>query len=329
MEDCETSFFLKQKILCLDIIAQGGYATVFYVYHTQYKSYFALKKVPECRFQETELHCLIGIDDPKIVSLYKYYKFNGSIYLLMEYCPDDLENYLRNHTNISESAMYRYIYGIVTSIKACHDRNISHRDIKPSNFLIDKYDRIKIGDFGLSRRLDYQCNCKDGKGTPLFMSPEILQQRECNPMKGDIWALGITLYFLITGVFPFYATNKDELAYQIERGVYAVERITDTLIRQIVTACLVVDPDNRPTIDEILEMPYFKYKEIPRVKSDMGSVDLIIRPRASNTMKNSLLCCNSLTHTQLKSLKKLRKLRCKSTDVVLSNGNIILPDLQN
>ena len=185
----------------------------------------------------------------------------------MEYCPDDLENYIKNHPVVSEAIIYKHIQGVVTSIKACHDRHIAHRDIKPSNFLIDKYNRIKISDFGLSRKFDTNSTCNDSKGTPLFMAPEIIQQKEHNPMQSDIWALGITLYFLITGDFPFYSNSKDQLNYIIERGQYSSQKITDPLIKQIISRCLTIDATKRPTIDQILEMPYFSSRDIPRART--------------------------------------------------------------
>ena len=77
---------------------------------------------------------------------------------------------------------------------------MAHRDIKPENILIDKENRIKIIDFGFSTTQDQEKVVV--AGTPQYMAPELINKKNYDPMKADIWALGIMLYWLATGFFP-------------------------------------------------------------------------------------------------------------------------------
>lgn len=198
MQSTKESEFFKELGITFDkVIGEGGYGILYLVYHEQYKSYFAMKKIPEKRFNQAEIDCLKNIDHPNIVSLYKYYFFNGFVYLLMEYCPVDLSMILQKQSELDEEILRKYVHDILLAIKACHDRCIAHSDIKPSNFLIDKYGRIKVCDFCFSDVYE-NCSCQMYCGTLLFIAPEVLKKQEYNPMKADIWALGVTLYYMAT-----------------------------------------------------------------------------------------------------------------------------------
>lgn len=93
-EPREQEFFKSIGIEYIHTIGKGGFGTVYYVYSSQYKCYFAFKKVPENHFKQNEIDCLMAIDDPHIIRLYKYYKFDGFVYMLIEFCPGELVNVL-------------------------------------------------------------------------------------------------------------------------------------------------------------------------------------------------------------------------------------------
>lgn len=137
MNQEEVEFFENEGITCTDIIATGAYGIIYYVYHKNYNYCFALKKIPQEVFHEGEISCLMGIDDPKIVRLYKYYKFNESVYLLMEYCPLDLQKYIKAHKITTGDELRRILHDVIAAIKVCHDNNVAHCDIKPSNIRIN------------------------------------------------------------------------------------------------------------------------------------------------------------------------------------------------
>lgn len=89
---------------------------------------------------------------------------------------------------------------------------IVHRDIKPENLLIDENDRVKITDFGVSLSTkNGNDEVKNTAGSQLFFAPEVWTSKNYSGKKSDIWALGVTLYFMVFAKYPFFALNREQL----------------------------------------------------------------------------------------------------------------------
>ena len=116
-----------------------------------------------------------------------------------------LHSYLKSKPNrkLDEIEVKRLYKALVEGINYCHTKNIVHRDIKMENILIDDNKKVKIIDFGFSvisepdKKLNIFC------GTPSYMAPEIVSKINYKGLPADIWALGILLFALLTGTFPF------------------------------------------------------------------------------------------------------------------------------
>ena len=93
---------------------------------------------------------------------------------------------------------------VVAAIYYCHQRNVTHRDIKLENILLDETKTIvKMIDFGFSTCIPHERKVKIFCGTPSYMAPEIVSKIEYSGPPADIWALGVLLYALLCGKFPF------------------------------------------------------------------------------------------------------------------------------
>lgn len=305
MNDDLQRFFLSKNLVINSVISHGAYGEVYNVFSTQYNRTFAMKKIPISKFNEMEINCLKAIDDTRIVSLYDYYVYDGCAYMLMEYCPNDLEKMIRMSTKFSPNDLQRLVYEVTACVKACHNRNIAHCDIKPANFMFDTYGRLKIGDFGLSLIMQQDQKIKYAKGTKLFMSPEILNNSVHDPFKADIWALGVTIYYIATSALPFYARDNGLLSEKIARGVYLDELVDDIVLRKIISACLEIDPLKRPTIDELLKLPYFTHYQMA----------------SSSKLTHKLLMKRSIMSNPCFRLKH------KSISVIHKDAPLIIPNL--
>ena len=295
MNQKEVQFFQSLGIEFLGFIGRGAYGEVFLAHSTKYKCNFVLKKVPCDCFNETEIECLKRLDDIHIVNLYDYYKFEGNIYMLLEYCPNDLDRLMKDVKSLPHDILVKYCHQVLLSVKACHDQKIAHSDIKPSNFLLDKYGHVKITDFGLSTIFTKDPSSTTFKGTRAFMAPEMVKDRTFNPMAADIWAVGVTLYYLATFSLPFFSLDLSKLTESILRGVYADSIIDDSLLRQLIARCLEIDPNERATVDELLNSRFFK--EVQPIKLN-----------ESNIILNRLDSCtrsHQIVHPKLK-IKPLR-----------------------
>lgn len=331
MEQGELLFFQNQGLMFNNIIAKGGFGTIYNMYSSQYKSTFALKSIPLEMFNQSELDCLIAIDDPKIVRLYKYYAYKNNCYMLMEYCVNDLEKYIKTKKHIEKYEMKKLIQDVILSVKACHDRHIAHSDIKPSNFLFDAYGRLKIGDFGLSEKLDDHPSSSNFRGTRLYMSPELFDNKEYNPMKADIWAIGVTIYYMVTKTFPFFSNNPLILISTIQAGDFDRQKIHDMDLRKLISMCFRIDPRDRPTVDEMLQSPYFHAKSDSTSEEELiplaalagernsftnRSNNLIIKPKLTNKSNIHLGLNSSQMNLLRGSRLKLLDSTAKSTEIL-------------
>ena len=137
---------------------------------------------------------------------------------------------------------------VLLALNHCHANEIIHRDIKPHNILCSENGEVKIIDFGLAER-----NSPDKKliaGTPMYIAPEVLSNfygKEC-----DMWSLGITLNFLLTGEPVFDAEDCDGLYYKIKRGKYTLSSSLSKGARDLISKMLVSDPTKRITASEAL-----------------------------------------------------------------------------
>lgn len=268
MDPLEVEFFKENKLVYEKMIGEGAFGKIFLVYSSQYEEFFALKKIPQVMFNQGEIECLKHICQKNIINLYNYFHFRDHVYLLMEYCPRDLNYFIKQSEDINPFTLKRHIHDILQAIKACHDRNIAHQDIKPNNFLLDKYGRIKICDFGLSTIYNDNPISKSAKGTFLFMAPELFKKHAYNPIKSDIWALGITFYLMATKSFPFYSVNRLTFIGLINTGMFSDYKISDPMLTAVIKKCLDPNPGTRASADELLAMPYFEeFKLLPRQES--------------------------------------------------------------
>ncbi|EAX96198.1 CAMK family protein kinase [Trichomonas vaginalis G3] len=312
MDPKEQQFLDDNGLVFIKIIAKGTFGVIYQVYSEQFRSNFALKRIPEKLFSDQEVQCLIAIDDPKIVSLYKYYKFNGNIYLLMEFCMTDLQRILIQNPKIQTEQLRKYITDMVKCVKACHDKNIAHCDIKPANFMIDAYGRLKIGDFGLSAIYKDKPKSLDFKGSGFYMSPEIFCRRIYNPIISDMWALGVSIYFITTKRFPFEANTEREFYAKLQSGKYNTSLIQDPLLAEVIAGCLELEPRKRLTVDQLLELPYFtetsKKTEakisLNRTMPLLRNQDIILKPKVEN--KNKLITFQSSTHNLFRNSSFMR-----------------------
>ena len=97
---------------------------------------------------------------------------------------------------------------IVEGVAYCHSKNVVHRDIKLENVMVDAGNNVKIIDFGFSitaakgKKLSIFC------GTPSYMAPEMVRKVDYCGQKVDVWALGILLYTMLCGRFPFKGETR-------------------------------------------------------------------------------------------------------------------------
>lgn len=245
-------------------IGQGAYATVKLSVHKATSSQVAIKVYDKAKMMEPhrrrnllrEVEILKKLDHPNCVKMLEAISAPKGIFLVMEYVPgESLHAYIqRKPFKKLEDAEARTVFGqVVAGLEYCHGLSISHRDIKLENVIIDTQNRVKIIDFGFSTLTEAEERTKVFCGTPSYMAPEIVQRKEFLGAAADLWALGVLLYTLLSGIFPFRGLTDKELYAKIAKGIFSFPHCIPQSARTLIQSLLSVDPGRRPTCSQILQ----------------------------------------------------------------------------
>lgn len=145
-------------------------------------------------------------------------------------------------------------------MKYLHAHRVIHRDLKLGNLFINEDMMIKIGDFGLATKLEFEGQRKRTIcGTPNYIAPEILDGKDGHSYEVDTWAIGVILYTMLVGKPPFETSDVKTTYRRIRLTAYTFpEHITiSEEAKSLITRILNVDPKRRPGIDEILGHGFF------------------------------------------------------------------------
>lgn len=157
-----------------------------------------------------------------------------------------LSGLLRKTTSFHEHTAKKYFKQIAQALAYCHSQNICHRDIKLENILVDDHGHVKLIDFGFSIKCNDKVRLTSFCGTPPYMSPQLASRSPYSGQSSDVWALGIALYLMITGKFPFRSSNEKQLYRLIQQGKYKNENFSPE-IKQLLDSMLKVDEKTRIT----------------------------------------------------------------------------------
>jgi serine/threonine-protein kinase 40 len=135
----------------------------------------------------------------------------------------NLQKYITNNKFTELEAMTVF-YEIVTVVEQLHSRNIIHRDLKLNNFVLNvRTKKITITNFFLGKHLNREDdNLYDQRGSPAYISPDVLGGKPYRGKPSDMWALGVVLYTMIFGKFPFVDTTPTALFKKIRQADYVI-----------------------------------------------------------------------------------------------------------
>ena len=211
-------FFLsKYKILAH--IGTGGMSSVYLAEHQLMRQRRAVKVLPRHLVEEAtyltrfyrEAEAIAKLDHPNIVQAYDVDHDGDLHYLVMEYVPgENLQAVVKRNGPVDFPDAARYTLAACDALEYAHQAGVVHRDIKPSNLLLDESGVVKLLDLGLARFSDESgdtslTNAGQGAvmGTADYLAPEQAIDSHAAGPPADLYGLGCTLYFLLTGHAPF------------------------------------------------------------------------------------------------------------------------------
>ncbi|XP_056282917.1 serine/threonine-protein kinase Nek9 [Pseudoliparis swirei] len=258
----------KLHYIPIRILGRGAFGEATLYRRTEDNSLVVWKEVElnslnekERRDVMNEISILSILEHNNIIAYLNHFMDKNSLLIELEYCNGGNLYDKINHQNgklFSEEVVIWYLYQIASAVSHIHKAGILHRDIKTLNIFLTKTDLIKLGDYGLAKKLDSKSSMAETcVGTPYYMSPELCQGSKYN-FKSDIWAMGCVIFEVLALTRTFDATNPLNLCVKIVQGNWTMEVNSDvysSALIELVYECLDQDPVKRPTSDQILDQP--------------------------------------------------------------------------
>lgn len=198
---------------------KGGMGVVYKAWHEFFKQYRAIKILPS-NFDEDdisrfsmEIELAGRLNHPNIVRAHEANRERGILYLAMEFVDGiNLDQLVKHHKRLPVGTACEMIRQAAEGLQHAHEHFLVHRDIKPSNLMVNQKGQVKILDFGLARLHAEQAASRLTKhgsvmGTLDFMAPEQWEDPMAATIQADIYSLGCTLYYLVTGTPPYGGEN--------------------------------------------------------------------------------------------------------------------------
>lgn len=268
MADIPEPLRQQSKYRIVRLIGRGGMGAVYEAYHERMDRRVALKIIhpalldhPEAleRFDQ-EVRAAAKLEHPNVARAYDADDFGSMCVLVVEFISGmSLDRFLEKNGPLAVPQACRCIRQALAGLQEAHRHHMVHRDLKPQNLMLTPKGIVKILDFGLAKVRGSQRGQLTREqalmGTPHYMAPEQALDAAQADIRADIYSLGCTLYYLLTGAPPFNDPTEMKvlLAHQREqpRMLHEVRPDVPRELSDVVARMLEKDPAKRPqTPDE-------------------------------------------------------------------------------
>lgn len=229
-------------------VNSGSMGEIYLAQHIGVKNYAAIKLLSSKmekdqhaadRFkQEARVHS--RLEHPNIVRIFDVDSYNGRPYIVMEYIEgESLEEVLRSRKQLQPRHTLKIAIAVALALEHALKQKIIHRDLKPANIMIDRRNRkVKLADFGLGKILEEKGATLTGQmmGTAYYMAPEQIRSAKEVDHRADIYALGATIYHMLSGQPP-YANIRgalDILKAKVNEQPEPIENLVSGLSKEVV-----------------------------------------------------------------------------------------------
>jgi WD40 repeat protein/tRNA A-37 threonylcarbamoyl transferase component Bud32 len=275
---------LVDSFLVLRHLGSGGMGRVYLARDTRLGRKVALKFIRtdvlgsadavERFLREAQITALFS--HPHIVTIYEVGRFQGCPYLALEYLEGQTLDARMREGSISVPDAARVGAEIAQALDEAHRRHVLHRDLKPSNVLLPSDGRLRVLDFGLATAVPPQAGPEAAdapsrersgesvdasrgvpRGTPRYMAPEQWEGKACTTAT-DVWALGMILWEMLGGGFPFRVASASELRMIVcslqPAPQFPKDKDVPLAVASLISSCLSPRPAERPALTEIVRI---------------------------------------------------------------------------
>jgi len=342
----------------IEKIGTGQFSTVYKVRKLTDGNIYAMKVIEKRPESETEeqkkqinreinnlIKCYHWEKNYNTVHLFDNFETKDQYILIFNYCDTTLEKYINEkypNKRMPLEKIKLLFLGLNQGFKNLYKENVIHRDIKINNILIeyscgDKENIIpRLADFGISRENDTSNNPMTRSISCLLLSaPEILANGKDYSFASDLWSIGVLLYKLAFGKYPFEGDGPVELYMKIMTGPRNFEKSGDNNFDDLINKLLNKDKEKRIKYEEYFNHPFFKFEEPKSIINFNKEYNYNISSYAREfrtTNKNGNILLKALSDVDFINLKELNMQSCNIYDLTpLTNDifkNLIFLNLQ-
>lgn len=255
----------------LRVIGQGSFGKVFLVqkkgsddtvYAMKVLKKDFVKQRRQIEHTRTERKVLGTVRHPFIVGMHYAFQSPQKLFFVLDYCPGgELFFWLSREKRLPEHMSRFYTSEITLALAHLHSQGVVYRDLKPENILLDKDGHVKLADFGLAK--EGVENSTSGAfslcGTPEYLAPEILLKKG-HGLASDWWNMGMVLYEMLTGLPPWYTTDRQLLFERLKSAKLTFPGHISGIASDFISKLLVRDPHQRlggNGSEEVKSHPFF------------------------------------------------------------------------
>jgi len=294
----ESGEVLTRHYLKGNFLGKGGFARCYEFKSLDSEKTFAAKIVPKASLSKTrakqklmtEIKIHRALHYPNIVDFEHFFEDTENVYILLELCTNQTMNeLLKRRKRVTELEIQYYLLQIVQAVKYLHEHKVIHRDLKLGNmFLSDKL-QVKVGDFGLATKIEFEGERKRTVcGTPNYIAPEVLDGKQGHSYEVDIWSIGVILYTLLYGKPPFETSDVKTTYRRIRMNAYSFpESIPiSSQAKNLIERILVPDPSKRPSLDDIITHDFFR--QGCRIPTQLPHMTLVCPPNSAFIQRHTI-----------------------------------------
>ncbi|KAL6043927.1 Serine/threonine-protein kinase stk11 [Balamuthia mandrillaris] len=238
-----------------------------------------------------EIAIMKTLKHPNVVAFIESFsnEEKGKLYIVLEHVGGGTLQDLLNRVSPSRLSLKQarsFFLDLINGLEYIHGQGVVHRDIKPGNLMITEEGKLKISDFGVAEQLsayDDPSYSSKTQGSPAFQPPEVASGAErITGVKGDVWAAGVSLYYIITGKYPFEGSTVYTLFENIAKADYNIPAWVDRPLADLLHGMLEPDKEKRFSIAKIKSHRWF-LQEIREEEEEGGETAEILPSRTMFT----------------------------------------------
>ncbi|NWR22329.1 STK36 kinase, partial [Emberiza fucata] len=252
-----------QNYHVLEVIGEGSFGRVYKGRRRHSAQVVALKFIPkvgrsekELKNLQREIEIVRNLHHPNIIQMLDSFETAKEVVVVTDYAEGELFQILEDDGTLPENQVQAIAAQLVSALYYLHSHRILHRDMKPQNILLGKDGVVKLCDFGFARAMSIHTMVLTSiKGTPLYMSPELVEERPYDHT-ADLWSVGCILYELFVGTPPFYTNSIFHLVSLIIKDPVKWPVTMSPVFKDFLQGLLMKDPQERLSWPELLSHPF-------------------------------------------------------------------------